>query len=261
MSQDPSNKVEDVIPAEAGIPVSHPKLNVLLEMLREGVHFGHRTSRWSPKMYNYVHGTKGTIHVINLESTLEKLEEAEAFVENLGREGKTVLFVGTKPSACAIIESEAKRCLMPHVVNRWLGGTLTNFSSLSKRLKYLDDLEAKKQRGELAKYTKKERVDFDKELAELEEKFGGIRQLTKIPDALFIVDITKETTAVREAKRMRVPTIALVDTNADPTLVTHPIPANDDAITAVSYIVKRIADAILKGKSAMQKTAEPEQHL
>ncbi len=261
MSTNQQTKAEDVIPAEAGIPVTHPKLPVLLEMLKAGVHFGHRTSRWSPKMHSYIHGSKGSVHVINLESTLEKLEEAEALVEHLAHDGKMVLFVGTKPSAKEIVESEAKRCFMPYVINRWLGGTLTNFTSLSKRLKYLDDLEAKRQRGELAKYTKKEQVDFDKELKELLEKFGGIRALTKIPDALFIVDITKETTAVREAKRMKVPVLALVDTNADPTQVSHPIPANDDAVTSVLYIVKRIADAILKGKgsaqSAQMQNAQP----
>lgn len=248
-------RASDVSATEAGVSTAHPKLGVLQDMLQVGVHFGHRTSRWSPTMQPYIHGTKGTVHIINLERTLEKLEEAETFLEGLAKEGKIILFVGTKPPVREIVEREAVRCDMPHVTNRWLGGTLTNFKSLSDRLKHFADLEGKKQRGELSKYTKKERVDFDKELKDLETKFGGIKHLTKTPDALFIVDITKETTAVREAKRMKVPTVALVDTNADPTQVTHPIPANDDAISSVTYLVGRIAEAVLRGKSV----AQPEQ--
>jgi small subunit ribosomal protein S2 len=230
---------------------SHPKYELLKAMAEAGVHFGHKTSSWSPKMQQYIHGTKGTVHVINLEQTIEKLEAAEAFVADLAQKGGVMLFVGTKPPAKTIVEAEAKRCGMPYVTNRWLGGTLTNFSAISKRLKYFLDLEERKSRGELAKYTKKEQLEFSKELKDLESKFGGIKFLGKAPDALFIIDITKETTAVSEAARTGVPTVAMVDTNADPTKVTHAIPANDDAITSIAFIMARIADAVLKGKSAV----------
>lgn len=235
---------------EKGSAAAHPEVSTLQAMLDAGVHFGHRASRWSPKMQPYIHGLKGSVHVINVERTLEKLKEAEAFVEAIARKGGTVLFVGTKPSAKEIVEREAVRAGMPFMVNRWLGGLLTNFKSLSERLKYFLDLEGKRQRGELEKYTKKERLAFDKELAELEVKFGGVRQLVKTPDALYIVDVTHEETAAREARRIKMPTVAIIDTNADPTSVTHPVPGNDDAISSIGFITVRIADAILRGKAA-----------
>lgn len=247
---------QDVTAQELGISEAHPKFEVLRTMLQAGVHFGHRTSRWSPRMEPYIHSIKGTIHVINLECTLKKLEEAEVFVEELVRTGKTLLFVGTKPSAKSIVENEAKRCGMPHVTNRWLGGTLTNFPVIASRLKYFLDLEEKRCTGELAKYPKHEQIQFEKLLKDLEVKFGGIKGLQKPPDALFVVDIVSDHTAVREARRVNVPTVALVDTNADPLLVTHPIPANDDAISSVSFVVTRIADAVLRGKNALKTGAE-----
>src|SRR3989344_3949543 len=244
--------MQDVSPQEAGVIEAHPKFAVLRAMLQAGVHFGHRTSRWSPNMEPYIHGVKGSVHVINLESTLEKLEAAEAFVEDLARSGKVLLFVGTKPSAKNIVETEAKRCGVPHVTNRWLGGTLTNFPVIASRLKYFLDLEEKRCTGELAKYPKHEQIQFEKLLKDLEVKFGGIKGLQKPPDALFVVDITSDHTAVREAKRIHVPVVALVDTNANPLLVTHPIPANDDAVSSVHFIVQRITDAVLRGKTAAQ---------
>lgn len=256
MAHTPTQIEESPTAAETAAASDHPKFQVLKEMLKAGVHMGHRTSRWSPKMHTYIQGVKGTVHILDLEKTLQKLEAVEKFVEQLAKDGKVVLFVGTKPSARVIVEAEAKRCGMPYVTNRWLGGTLTNFTSLSGRLRHFLDLEAKKQKGELEKYTKKERVDFDKELGDLETKFGGIKYLNRIPDALFIIDITEEMTAVKEAQRVGIPSLALVDTNADPTLVTHPIPANDDAMSAVTFIVARIADAVIKGKTAAMQQGQ-----
>lgn len=243
-------RTNDAIPAEAGIPVIHPKMDVLRDMLAAGVHIGHRTSNWCPKMAPFIHGVKGTVHVFNLERTLEKLEEAETFVSEIAGEGGVVLFVGTKPSAKDIVKNAAVRCGMPYVCVRWLGGTLTNFKTLSERIKYFKDLEAKKASGELEKYPKKEQVLFNRELLELEEKFGGTKNLVTLPQALFVVDILAEETAVREARRMHIPTVAVVDTNADPTAVTHPIPANDDALSAIAYVANRIADAIQKARAA-----------
>lgn len=240
----------DIPASDAGIPATHPKMDVLKDMLGAGVHIGHRTSNWCPKMASFIHGVKGTVHVFNLERTLEKLEEAERFIEEIVAEGGVVLFVGTKPSAREIVKSAAIRCGMPYVTVRWLGGTLTNFKTLSERIKYFKDLEAKKASGELEKYPKKEQVLFNRELAELEEKFGGTKNLAGLPQVIFVVDIVAEETAVREARRMHISTVAIVDTNADPTTVTHPIPANDDAMSSISYLVNRVADSIAKTRTA-----------
>lgn len=235
-------------------PATHPKIEILREMVKAGVHFGHHTSRWSPRIAPYLHGAKGAVHLFNLEKTLEKLEVAENFVRDLAAGNKIILFVGTKPAARLAVREAALRCAMPYVHRRWLGGTLTNFRSLSERTRYFRDLEAKRSTGELAKYTKREQLLFSRQLADLEEKFGGIKNMTELPSALFIVDIVEEAIAIREAKRVGIPTVAIVDTNADPTLVTYPIPANDDAQSSVAFLINRVTSAIEAGRAS--KSAE-----
>ena len=220
------------------------------EMARCGVHLGHRSSKCFPKMKPYVLRVKGSdhIHIINLEITAQKLKEALNFIQNLVKDGKIILFVGTRPGIQHLVKDLAVECGFPYVENRWIGGTFTNFKVIKKRVDYLKELEKKREEGELEKYTKKERLQFDREIQSLEEKFGGIKSLEKLPDALFIVDMSREKTATREAKRKGIPIIAIVDTNVDPTLADFPIPANDDAITAVKYILDKVKEAILKVK-------------
>jgi small subunit ribosomal protein S2 len=221
------------------------------EMAKNGVHLGHRSSKCHPKMKPYVLGVKGSdhIHIINLEITAQKLREALEFIQVLVREGKTILFVGTRPGVQNLIKDLAQECDFPYVENRWIGGTLTNFEVIKKRIDYLKELEKKRESGEFNKYTKKERMKFDKEIQDLERKLGGIKTLEKLPDAIFIVDMHREKTAVREAKKKGIPLIAITDTNVDPTLADWPIPANDDAISSVKYILEKVKEAILKAKS------------
>jgi len=229
------------------------------EMAKCGVHLGHRSSKCHPKMKPYVLGVKGSdhIHIINLEITAQKLKEALDFIQNLTKEDKIILFVGTRPGIQHLMKEVAVECGFPYVENRWIGGTLTNFKVIKQRINYLKELERKKEAGELEKYTKKERLKFDKEIQDLEKKLGGIKNLENLPDAIFIVDMAREKTAVREAKKKGIPLIAIVDTNVDPTLADFPIPANDDAISAVKYILDKVKEAILKAKEKEPKLEEP----
>ena len=221
------------------------------EMARCGVHLGHRSSKCHPKMKPFVLGVKGSdhVHIINLEITAQKLQEALKYIQELVKEGKTILFVGTRPGIQNLIKETAIECGFPYVEYRWLGGTITNFKVIKKRVDYLKELERKKEAGELEKYTKKGRLNFDREIQEMERKFGGIKNMEKLPDALFIVDLSKEKTALREARRKNIPIIAIVDTNTDPTLVDWPIPANDDAISSVKYILDKVKEVILEVKN------------
>jgi len=209
----------------------------LKEMLKEGVHFGHRSSKWNPKMKDYIFSVRNNVHIIDLEKTREKLLEALEFMDKLKQKDKTILFVGTKVAAKEITKETAITCKMPYVTERWIGGSLTNFEAISGRLKYFRDLQNKKETGELKKYTKKEQHDFGVELDKLRRRFGGIKESTKLPDALLIVDVSKEQGAVKEAKAMSIPVIGLCDSNADPTMVDYPIPANDDAISSLKLIL------------------------
>lgn len=217
------------------------------EMARLGVAFGHRSSKKHPKMEPYILGVKGGEHVniINLEKTKEMLEKALDYLSDLAKEKKTILFVGTKPSIKNLVLETARECNMPFVIHRWIGGTLTNFKVIRKRVEYFINLKEKMEKGELKKYTKKEQHEFEKEIKDLEEKFGGLEKLTKLPDALFVVDMKKEDLAIREAKRKNIPVVAIADTNVDPTLADYPIPANDDAISSVKYILEKVKQAIL----------------
>ena len=216
----------------------------LEEMLRAGVHFGHRSSRWNPKMKPYIFTTRHNVHVIDLEKTHKNLERALKFLQEIKDKNGVVLFVGTKVSAKKIVEEAAKECKMPFVTERWLGGTLTNFKIISERLTHLKDLEAKKKSDEWGKYTKKERHDFEIEINKLNQRFGGIKKITKLPDALFIADIRQDDLAAKEAKMKGIPSVGLCDTNTDPTSIDYPIPSNDDASSALKLMVGAVAEML-----------------
>lgn len=220
------------------------------EMAEAGVNFGHKISKLHPKMKPFVVGIKSTVHVFDLEKTVEGLEKALGFISKLISEGKSIVFVGTKPQLKSLIQSSAEECEVSYVTERWLGGTFTNFETIRKRVDYFKDLEKKKAAGELEKYTKKERLNFDREIASLKVKFEGIRNMEKLPDAVFIFGLDKEDTCRREAKRKGIKIVALCDTNIDPTGIDYPIPANDDAISAVKYVIDKIKQAIAQSKTS-----------
>lgn len=225
-----------------------PKLPSTLELLQAGVHFGHRESRWHPKMKEYIFGTRNGIHIVDLDQTVSKLEDALNWVRDLTARGGTILFLGTKRQAAPIVKKYAEECGMPHVTGRWLGGTLTNYGEVMSLVRHFNDLKAKQASGELAKYTKKEQSNFAKEIADLETKVGGIKNVVRPPDALFVVDIMKEKTAVMEAQVKKIPLVALVDTNVNPELVAHPIPSNDDAVKTIELMVRLVSEAVNEGR-------------
>ncbi len=212
----------------------------LEEMLKKGVHFGHRTSRWNVKMEPYIFTSRKNVHIIDLEKSREKLSEALEYLYQLKQKKAVILFVGTKVSVKEIVKEIAENLNQPYVNERWLGGTLTNFPVISKRLEHYRDLDSKMQKGELEKYTKKERHDFGVELQRLKLRFGGIKQMTQLPDALLVIDPYKENLAVKEARMKGIPIVALCDTNADPSIIDYPIPTNDDAIPALELILRTI---------------------
>lgn len=218
------------------------------QLLEAGAHFGHLTAHWHPKMKSYIFTKRNGIHIIDLEQTVSMLEKACNYIRDLVSSGQSILFVGTKKQAQEIIEQEAKRCGMYYVNQRWLGGMLTNFATIQARIDYLVRLEDKKDKGELDYLGKKERMRIEKEIARLNRLFGGFKEMTSLPGALFIVDPTKERIALSEAKRVAIPVVAIVDTNCDPTDIDYPIPANDDAIKAIKLICSKIADAVIEGK-------------
>lgn len=223
------------------------------EMAKAGLHFGHRVSRVHPKMAPFLFGVRNTVHVIDLEKTKKKLAEALKFIQQLISEQKTLLVVGTKVPVKELVKAFAKECDLPYVTERWLGGTFTNFDILKKRIEHFKDLERKKREGELAKYTKKEQVLFDRELRKLEIKFGGIKDLEKLPDVLFVLDMKKDALAVKEARVKGIKVVGVSDTNVDPTLADYPIPANDDAISSVKYILEKVKEAVFKAKAEVKK--------
>ncbi|MBT7325264.1 MAG: 30S ribosomal protein S2 [Anaerolineae bacterium] len=221
-------------------------------LLESGVHFGHRTQRWHPKMAPYIFTERNKIHIIDLEQTLRGLETAYALVRDFVAEGGSVLFVGTKRQAQDTIQTEAERCGMPWVTNRWLGGTLTNWSTIRQRVNELNRLEQMRDRGEFDILTKREALDETRKIDRLDMLFGGIRNMDGNPDVVFVVDVSRETTVVHEANVLGIPVVAMVDTNCDPRNVDYIIPSNDDAIRAIKLIVGKIADAVLEGQ-AMRK--------
>lgn len=220
----------------------------LEEMAQAGLHLGHRTSRIHPKMEPYLQGTRNTIHIINLEKTAEKLKEALEFIREIISEGKVLLLAGTKIQHKNLVKETAEELNLPYVSERWLGGTFTNFEIIRKRIEYFKNLGKERAEGELEKYTKKERAKIDREIKNLEVKFGGIKNLEKLPDAIFVLSIREEDLAIKEAKMKGIKVIGVSDTNADPSLVDYPIPANDDAISSVKYILDKLKEVIIRAK-------------
>ncbi|MBM3206032.1 MAG: 30S ribosomal protein S2 [Candidatus Staskawiczbacteria bacterium] len=223
------------------------KLNIE-EMIKAGVNFGHTVSKLHPKMKPFVSGVKNNVHLIDLEKSIKEFESSLKFIASLVKENKTILFVGTKIQAKESVKKTAQDCNMPYVVERWLGGTLTNFETLTKRIDYFLDLEDKKARNALEKYTKKERLNFDKELETLKIKFEGIKRLRKLPDAIFILDLKKDLTAAKEAKKKGIKIIGVVDTNINPDIADYIIPANDDAISSIEYVLESVKETILNSR-------------
>lgn len=220
------------------------------QMLEAGVHFGHQTRYWNPKMGPFIFGARGKIHIINLEKTLPLFQDAMNFVSGLAQKRGTILFVGTKRSARESIKEEAERCGMPYMSMRWLGGTLTNFRTVKQSVARLKELEAAETDGTFQKMVKHEVLSLRRERDKLDASLGGIKDMNRLPDALFVIDIGHENIAVQEAKKLGIPVIAVVDTNYDPSLVDYPIPGNDDAIRAVQLYVRAAADSVLEGKAA-----------
>ena len=233
------------------------------ELLEAGVHFGHQTKRWNPKMQKYIFGERNGIYIIDLQKTLKKFREAYAAVRELAAGGGTMLFIGTKKQAQDTVFDEATRCGMFYVNQRWLGGTLTNFETIRKSIARLKKIEEMKEAGEYERLPKKEALELDRERQKLEKALIGIKMMEQLPSSVFIIDPRKERIAVAEAQRLGIPIVAIVDTNCDPTGIDYPVPGNDDAIRAVRLITSRIADAILEGRGTLAKDeteegAEPE---
>ena len=228
------------------------------QLLEAGVHFGHQTRRWNPKMKEYIFTERNGIYIIDLQKTVKKIEEAYYFVRDLAMEDKTILFVGTKKQAQESIEQEAKRCDMYYVNQRWLGGMLTNFKTIQGRIARLRKIEQMEATGEFDLLPKKEVIQLKLEQSKLEKNLGGIKEMKKLPGALFIVDPRKEHIAVAEARTLHIPIVAIIDTNCDPDEVDYPIPGNDDAIRAVKLITAKMADAVLEGKQGEQMNDEAE---
>jgi small subunit ribosomal protein S2 len=216
-------------------------------LLEAGVHFGHRTRRWHPKMRTFIFTERNGIHIIDLQQTMRQVNTAYATLRDIVREGGLVLFVGTKKQAQETIKAEAERCGMPYVTERWLGGTLTNFRTIRSRIDYMLDLERRAERGELDRLPKKEALLLRNELVRLNKRLGGLRNMTHVPDALFIVDVQREALAVEEANKLHIPIVAMVDTNCDPDPIDYPIPSNDDAIRAIKLMAGKMADAVIEG--------------
>ena len=223
------------------------------DLLEAGVHFGHQTKRWNPKMKEYIFGERNGIYIINLNKTVKKFRDAEEFITNLAADGRTLLFVGTKRQAQDVIAEEAQRCGMYFINQRWLGGLLTNFTTIQRSLGRLRDLESMVTDGRYDTLTKKEQARNEKEKRKLLKNLDGIRQMSRLPDAVFVVDTRKEKIAVDEARKLKIPVIGVVDTNCDPDEVDYVVPGNDDAIRACSLIVRVIADAVDQGRQKVRE--------
>jgi small subunit ribosomal protein S2 len=220
------------------------------QLLEAGVHFGHRTRYWNPRMEPYIFGSRNKIHIINLEQTLPMLRDACSYAGKLAANGGRLLFVGTKRAAREAIEEEAKRCGMPYVSQRWLGGTLTNFKTVKASIKRLTDMEKQVEDGTVNRLTKKEQLNFQREIEKLRKSLGGIQSMPSLPDGLFVIDTGYEKNAVAEARKLGIPVIAVVDSNNDPSLVDCVIPGNDDATRAIKVYAQCIADAVIEGRGS-----------
>lgn len=226
------------------------KLPSIEQMLKAGMHFGHRTSKWHPKMEPFIFTQRNGVHIIDLIKSRKMLETSLEFMQKFAAEGKVILFVGTKMQAKGIIKEVATETGMPYITEKWMGGTLTNFSVIKKLIKKYKDLLQDKSSGKLTKYTKKERLEFDREISKLELKVGGLVNLTKMPDAIFIWDIKKEKTAITEAVKKNIPVIAICDTNTNPKHVNYIIPSNDDATKTIKLVMNSIKEAVAEGKKS-----------
>jgi small subunit ribosomal protein S2 len=224
------------------------------ELLEAGVHFGHQTRRWNPKMKEYIFGERNGIHIIDLQKTLKLFREAARFVGELSSSGKTVLFIGTKRQAQESVAEEANRCGMFYVNHRWLGGTLTNWTTLQKSIKRLKTLKAMTEDGRMGLLSKKEAARLDRELKHLKQNLSGVENMSALPDAMFVIDSHAEAIAVREARRMGVPIVSIVDTNCDPDQVDWVIPGNDDALRAIKLFTSKISDAVIEGRHAYERS-------
>ena len=223
--------------------------DLVKQLVEAGVHFGHRVSRWNPKMEPYIHGKRNMIHIIDVKETIKGLLLAKRLVQQTVASGKDVLFVGTKRQARFALEEESKRCGMHYVSERWLGGTLTNFRTIRDRLKRLEELEKLWETGQIETYSKKMKSTLDRERTKIKTNLEGIRRMERIPGVMFIIDTRREHIAVKEAKKLGVKTIALIDTDSDPDLIDLPIPGNDDAMRAIELVVHELAEAVIEGKS------------
>jgi small subunit ribosomal protein S2 len=225
------------------------------ELLEAGVHFGHQSKRWNPKMKKYIYSARNGIHVIDLHKTIPLIEKAYEFVRNISQ-NSSILFVGTKKQAMEAIEEEAKRCGMFYVNQRWMGGTLTNFKTLKKNIARLNDIEKMKEDGTFERLPKKEVILIEREYRKLVRGLGGIRQMVSLPAAVYIVDTVKEQTALKEARRLKIPIVAIVDTNTDPDEVDYPIPGNDDAIRSIKLLTSLVAEAVIAGRELAKPVEE-----
>ena len=225
------------------------------QLLEAGVHFGHQTRRWNPKMRQFIFTERNGIHIIDLQQTVTRLDGAINFVRDVVANGGDVLIIGTKKQARETVEMEAERAVLPFVNNRWLGGTLTNFRTIQSRVRHLANLESSVERGDFSRMTKKEQLDISNEIERMNRYFGGIKNMDRLPSAVFIIDTVKEAIAVAECTRLSIPIVSLVDTNCDPDPVTYPIPSNDDAIRAIKLILGKMADAAIEGRAARESGA------
>ena len=230
------------------MPIDLPIDEEIQAMVRSGVHIGHIRSKNHPSMKPYIFGIRNNISIVDLVLTKEKLAGALEFLKEIASRGGLILFVGTQPAARTAVLNIVEKTKMPYFLERWIGGTLTNFKVISKRVEYMETLEREKETGGFDKYTKKERMARDEMLQRMKMHFDGLRTLRRLPDAVFVVDVTKEVTAIREARKMHIPLVALVDTNSNANLVEYPIPSNDNALPAVRYILERVRTAIEDGK-------------
>ena len=229
----------------------------LKELLEAGVHFGHQTKKRNPKMKKYIYNERNGIHIIDLQQTIKLFDEASRFMGNLAAQGKTVLFVGTKKQAQDAIAEEAERAGMPYVNQRWLGGLLTNFVTLKKSMKKFKELQKMKLDGDFEHFSKKDASKLEKKYKKMDKLFQGIKDMETLPEALFVIDPRKEDIAVGEAKKLKVPVVAVVDTNCDPDMIDYVIPGNDDAIRAIKLFASRISDAVNEGKNQFASTGVP----
>lgn len=234
-------------PAPTGFSISAQ------ELFDAAAHFGHKTHKWNPKMRNYLYGERGGIHIFDLQKAAQKFEEALNAVKKLAEEGKTILFVGTKPQAIRIVSEEGKRCEMPYVTSKWIPGLLTNYGTLSRRIRYLQELKFEQKLNDFEKYTKKEASKLKKLITKLDSSLGGVSNMTRIPDVVFVVDVVRDRLAILEANRMKIPVVAVVDSNGDPDGIQYVVPGNDDALRSLQFFTSKVADAVVAGRKSTKK--------